>query len=75
MSGGFPDDIGALNNAAVGALQSGNLALAITRLEKLVALVRRQAHAHNNLGYALISAGRPAEAVVNRPGFSGDLRV
>ena len=58
-----PDDVDALNNAAVVALQNGDLALAISRLEKLIALVPGQAPARNNLGYALMQAGRSPEAI------------
>jgi len=59
-----PDDIGALNNAAVVALQNGDLALAISRLEKLIARLPGQAQARNNLGYALMQAGRLPEAIL-----------
>jgi Tfp pilus assembly protein PilF len=58
-----PDDVGALNNAAVVALQNGDHALAISRLERLLALVPEQAQARNNLGYALMRAGRLPEAI------------
>ena len=59
----FPDDLGALNNAAVVALQNGDLPLAVSRFQKLVALAPQKAHAHNNFGYALIEAGRPEDAI------------
>ena len=59
----FPDDLGALNNAAVVALQNGDLPLAVSRFRKLVALAPEQAHGHNNLGYALIHAGCPEDAI------------
>lgn len=61
----FPNDASALNNAAVGALQNGDFALAISRLERLVALAPEQAHVRNNLGFALIQAGRPTEAIAH----------
>src|SRR5215470_15356450 len=59
----YPSDLAALNNAAAAALQLGSPALAILRLEKLVALDPRHAHGYSNLGFALIGAGRAEEAV------------
>ena len=59
----FPDDLGALNNAAVVALQNGDLPLAVSRFRKLVALAPQKAHAHNNFAYALIQADRPEDAI------------
>ena len=58
-----PTDPAALNNAAVLALQSGNIELAISRLEKLVSVTPTRAHPHNNLGYAFLRAGRLSEAI------------
>src|SRR5271169_6798410 len=60
---GHPDDPAALRDAATTALQIGNPALAIARLERLVALDPQSASAYGNLGYALIQAGRFADAV------------
>ena len=59
---GHPDDPAALKDAATVALQIGNPALAIARLERLVALDPQSANAYGNLGYALIQAGRFADA-------------
>ena len=58
----YPDDPVALRDAATAALQIGNPALAIARLERLVTLDPLSANAHGNLGYALIQAGRFADA-------------
>lgn len=58
-----PRDTAALNNAAALALQSGNIELAVERLEKLISIAPRQPHPYNNLGYAFLQAGRLGEAI------------
>src|SRR5271170_7629656 len=58
-----PDDPAALKDAATVALQIGHPALAVARLERLVALDLQSANAYGNLGYALIQAGRFTDAI------------
>ena len=52
-----------LINAGVLALARGDVANSVARLERAVTLVPANAVAHGNLGFALIHASRPAEAL------------
>ena len=58
-----PDDATALVNAGAVALARGDLAWDAWRSERVVRLAPRNAPARNNLGFALIHAGRDSEAL------------
>ena len=66
--GATPDDVTALVNAGAVAHARGDLVLAIGRLERAARLAPNNAIARNNLGLALIHAGRDADALASIDG-------
>src|SRR4051794_34165351 len=58
-----PDDPVALINAGSLALARQDVATALSRLGRAAHIAPRNAIAHNNLGFALLQAGRPGEAL------------
>src|SRR5512138_761033 len=58
-----PTDPAALNNAGALALQAGHVKVALKRFEQLAAVLPGDAPSRSNLGFALLVAGRPLDAL------------
>lgn len=59
-----PRHVGALNGTAVIHAQEGHLETALTFFREAISVAPQAAHLHNNIGYALLRAGRLDESEV-----------
>ena len=60
-----PDDVGALTNLGLAALNTGQLAESVQALQRVVDAQPQRASAHRNLARALASAGRWDDAIAH----------
>ena len=60
-----PDDVGALTNLGLAALNTGQLAESVQALQRVVDAQPQQPSAHRNLARALASAGRLDDAIAH----------